>query len=1134
MSYKGFEITSVPSVDELEQRNRELATMVAMMRDIPRTLDLTEVLKRVTELAARVCGAHRCTIVLRKENGEEAWDPVMSMFGDGREDPDMWRRFKDRGYPLQLSQVSEAEKVIRDRSPLFIPDALNSSLPDHLIEPFGIRSALLVPLIGREEVIGLMVLDQVEEGGVFTERQVGLATSLAAQAALAIEDARLCEEAQRRADELSSLEAIARELSSTLDSERIVEQVLEKAMEATRAKAGGIGIVAPDRERILLVSARGYSSQLIEQHIKTDWSLERGIVGRVARTGEAALVRDVTGDTDYVSLTEEPMGCELAVPIRVDEDMAGVLCLESAEVEGFDQRDLRFVEHLGEYAGIAVRNARLYERERRQVRQASLLNVVARQANTILTPERLLPAVARVIQVHSDYDSAIFMLIDPENDDLTIAGKSGVGADTIPKDFRQSLSEGIIGWVARHGEPLLVNDVSEDERYYAPFPDRFQAGSELAVPLKIEGETVGVLDLQRREMAGFDDLSIATAQTLAEQIAIALQNARLYDEAQRRVEELTALRNIDVALTSTLSLDEVLERIHGQISRVIPTVTFYVGIYDEKRQELHIPVVVDQGRRLDPFTLKIDEGRGFGGWAVRHGKPLWIDDWEEERDTLPVEGIPRGTPTRSLMVLPLVSRGKSVGVISAQSYEPHAFDEHHRRLFSAAANQVAIAVENAKLFEQTKRRLTETRLLQQIMQAAASHLNFDKVLERTIKALHRMLGVEHLSFAIPDEDETVLHIHPSQIGYSPSVTNVTVPLDGSVSGRAYQTGEPQIVPDVEETPYYFEGSQGMRSEISVPVKVGGRVIAVLNAESPEVNAFDTVDLRLFQAVAAQLGVVLENTRLYQKLQEQKNELSEAFEKLSEVDRLRTELVQNVSHELRTPFSLVQGYIDLMLEGDLGPILEEQREALEIIRSRIGTLKTLFRDLAMLDEVSRRDTSSTPTSMVDAACSALHDFRALAQRAGIRLREELTEKLPLVQADKEQLIQVFAHLLDNAIKFSPGGGTVTIRGWEEEREGIGQSCVSVVDEGIGIEPEHLDHIFERFYQADGGAGRRFGGMGVGLALVREIVETHDGRVDVESTPGEGSTFTVRLPQTRRHVRPGGNGHEGGATSERGYR
>jgi signal transduction histidine kinase len=380
-----------------------------------------------------------------------------------------------------------------------------------------------------------------------------------------------------------------------------------------------------------------------------------------------------------------------------------------------------------------------------------------------------------------------------------------------------------------------------------------------------------------------------------------------------------------------------------------------------------------------------------------------------------------------------------------------------------------------------------------------------------------MLGKEHLSFTIPDEDETRLHVHPSHVGYGLTMTDATVPLKGTTSGRAFQTGEPQVVPDLQAALDSSDDSRGVRSRISVPITVGESVIAVLNAESSEGDGFDEEDLQLFQAVGAQLGVVLENTRLYERLQQQKDELSEAFETLSEVDRLRTELVQNVSHELRTPFSLVQGYIDLMLEGDLGPLVEEQREALGIIRSRISTLKTLFRDLAMLDEVSRRGTSSTPTPMVDAVRSALNDFRPLAERADVRFREEFPERLPPVQADREQLIQVFAHLLDNAIKFSPDGGLVTIRGWEEDREGVGHSCVSITDQGIGIEPEHLDHIFERFFQVDGGAGRRFGGMGVGLSLVREIVEAHGGRVEVESTPGEGSTFTVSLPQARMRLR-----------------
>ncbi len=972
-----------PRTADLEESNKELRTLVEIGREVSATLDMTQVLKRVSQLAADVCGAHRCTIVLIGDDGEMS-RPAMSAFSNGHKDHEMWRLFREASYPVPLTEIPEAQRVIREQSPLFIADAEASSLPKRLIEPFGIKSVLLVPLISKKWVVGLMALDHVEEGRRFTARQIDVATWVAAQATLAIE------------------------------------------------------------------------------------------------------------------------------------------------------------------------NARLYQQARRQARYGALLSLVARQANTILEPERLLPAVAETIHEHFRYDSVIIMLMDAKAGDLIIGGKAGIGADAVPDDYRQPLDQGIIGWVARHGQCLASNDARQEERYFAPFPDRYQAGSELALPLRIESEVIGVLDLQCQERRRFDELDVATASTLAEQIAIALQNARLHEEEQHHVEVLTALRNIDLAINSTLSLDEVLERVYEQLSRLMDITTFYIGLYQDTSTgdiagssgngKLYISLIVDRGRRLDPVALDLEEDGGFAGWVVRNKEPLWIDDWERDQETLPVEGIARGTPTRSLMVLPLLARDELIGVISAQSYEPHAFDEEHRRIFSGISNQVAIAVEKARLFEELKRRLREMRLLQQVMQAGAITLDFDKVLERTIDALHHMLGIEHLSFALPDlESEvfghqeassadgrhhaTALKLHPSQIGYAPEMTKVRIPLDRSVAGRAYLTGEAQIIDDVRETPGYFEGAPEVLSELNVPVRVAGRVIAVLNAESPKTNAFDEDDLRLFQAVAAQLGIVLENARLYQRLQEQRDKLSQAYDELKEIDRLRTELVQNVSHELRTPFTLVQGYIELLMAGDLGSLSAKQQEALMIIRKRIDALQRRTRDLTTLDSLSREKPMSRPVCLLEAVEHAALELKARACSAGVRLYKALPDALPPVMANREHLTQAFTHLIENAIKFSPDGGTITLQAWEDD----GSSCVAVKDEGIGIKQEHLDRIFERFYQVDGSIKRRFEGMGIGLALVWEIVEVYGGHVTVRSSPQAGSTFIVSLPQATS-PKADGSFREGGGRGE----
>jgi GAF domain-containing protein/DNA-binding NarL/FixJ family response regulator len=935
------------------------------------------------------------------------------------------------------------------------------------------------------------------------------------------EIARYSADLERSNQELEILTRIGREVSATLDLTQVLRRVTQLAAEVCGAHRCTILLIGDDGQMTTPVMS-GFSDGHTDAEM---WRLftDKSYPVPLSEVPEAQrVVREQSplfiADAEASSLPEhliKPFGIKsvLLVPLISKKWVVGLMALDHVtEGRDFAARQMAMATWIAAQATLAIENAKLYQQARRQARYSTLLNVVARQANSIFEPERLLPIVASTIHKHFRYDSVVLMLVDETSGELTVGGKAGTAAEIVPDGYRQPLGQGIIGWVAQHGECLTSNDAPREKRYFAPFPDQYRAGSELAVPLRIEGEVVGVLDLQCRERGRFDELDIATASTLAEQVAIALQNARLHQEEQHHVEALTALRNIDLAISSTLSLDEVLERIYEQVSGLINVTTFYIGLYDRRRDELHVPLIVDHGRRLDPITLDLQEDGGFAGWVVRNQEPLWIDNWAQEQETLPVEGIARGTPTQSLMVLPLLARDEPIGIISAQSYQPHAFDEYHRNLFSGISNQVAIAVENARLFEQTRRRLAETRLLQQVMQAGAISLDFDEVLERTVDALHHMLGIEHLSFALPvgggpGERPLALKLHPSQIGYAPEMTEVRIPLDRSVAGRAYLTGEAQVIDDVRETPVYFEGAPEVLSELNVPVKVAGRVIAVLNAESPETNVFDEDDLRLFQAVAAQLGIVLENARLYQRLQEQRDELGQAYHELKEVDRLRTELVQNVSHELRTPFTLVQGYIELLTAGDLGPLSEKQRQALTIIRKRVDALQRRTRDLTTLDSLSREKPKSQPVCLLGAAERAISDLSARARGAGVRLTNKLPNALPPVMANTEHLVQAISHLIDNAIKFSPDGGTVRLRGWEEN----GYSCVAIEDEGIGIKREHLDHIFERFYQVDGSINRRFGGMGIGLALVWEIAEVYGGDVTVRTSPQAGSAFVISLPQ-----------------------
>jgi len=1088
--------------EEAQQRARQLEALTKVGRAIGSTLDLGEVLELILAQLEQVVPYDAVSLWLRE--GEMMRIQAVQGFEASE---------AHLGLTVTIPDDPLSQEMVSTRRPLILADAQQDERFRGLAGTEWVRSWLGVPLLSKGEVVGLLTIDK-REPGLYTAEMAELALAFGQQAAIAIENARLFKETKRRAEEMAALYRTSLEIGVTADLPDLLWTICDRAARLLDVDKGGLYLYDEAREELELV----VSYKLERDFTGTRIKLGEGVAGRVVQTGQPLIVNDYSCWDGRARVYEgEPFAAVIGVPLRWQERVIGAIILsEETERRTFTPDDERLLGLFAQQAAIAIENARLFEETRqyvsrleRKTRDMGLVHQVSRMVSSSLDLTRILETTVEQMAAVFEADHSGILLFDPAHTyGQVVAEYPSTGATMERFPVQGYLAaERIIA----DREPLVIEDTWQDPLMAAvrEAMHRLDIRSMLIVPLTVRGEVIGSIGLdavgrQRR----FTAEEVALAQTIANQVSIAIENARLYEKTRRHMEELTALHSIDMAIASTLDLDEMLQRVYEQVSAVMDIAAFHIALYDEEKDELHLSLMVDQGERVPPRTFKVKGESGLSGWVVRTREPLWIGDMEKERDTLPVKAIALGAPTRSLMVLPLVVRDKIVGVMSAQSYEPYAFDEGHRRLFSDIASQVAIAVENARLFEETRRRLTETRLLQEVMQAAASTLDFDEVLVRTIQTLHRTLNIDYLGFAIPDESGTVLVAHPSMIGFeAPQGEPMRLPLDGSILGLVYQTGEPLLVLDVERSPYYFKAAPGIRSELAVPVRVGDEVIAVLNAESPHLGAFSEEDLRLFSAVAAQLGVVLKNARLYQALQERTNELSQAYEELKELDRLRTQLVQNVGHELRTPLSLIQGYVELLLQGDLGPILDSQRAALQIIREHTATLTRLIYNLTMLQAVPRETLALAPVSVVEVVQHALAEFRRSAGRAGIVFREELPAGLPPVLGDRERLGLVFSHLIDNAIKFSPNGGTVTIRAWADES----QVYVSITDEGIGIAPEHLGRVFERFYQVDGSTTRRFGGMGIGLALALEVVEAHGGTVEVKSEPGKGSTFTVVLPQ-----------------------
>lgn len=335
----------------------------------------------------------------------------------------------------------------------------------------------------------------------------------------------------------------------------------------------------------------------------------------------------------------------------------------------------------------------------------------------------------------------------------------------------------------------------------------------------------------------------------------------------------------------------------------------------------------------------------------------------------------------------------------------------------------------------------------------------------------------------------------------------------AMSGKVFQTGQAQLYPTPEATAaamanitpengeVFRAATAGLRqplSAICVPLTAGqikAGVLALLNLRQPA--SFTHEDMAFLQRVADLITIAIENARLRSELQ--------SAQALSEANRLKAELISTLAHEMRTPLTSIKGYSTALLMEESAFSPETQREFLQIIDEECDVLQDLIRDLleSSIIDAGLLRLEPQPVRLPRLAKSVTDDIARRAQESRFLL--DFPENFPILDADPDRIGQVLHNLLDNAVKYSPRGGLVFVRGEVREDEVI----VSVADQGVGIAPEHLNRLFEKFFRVRSGLGRHVVGSGLGLPIARTIVESHGGRIWAESQLGQGSTFYFTL-------------------------
>ncbi|MCI0519261.1 MAG: GAF domain-containing protein, partial [Chloroflexi bacterium] len=743
------------------------------------------------------------------------------------------------------------------------------------------------------------------------------------------------------------------------------------------------------------------------------------------------------------------------------------------------------------------RNKQALERRAAQIQAAA---EIAREASALREMGALLERTVALIPDRFGFDYAGVFLLDEKGEFAWLrAGSGDAGRQMLAAGHRLRVGEeGIVGFVAGRGEARVALDVGKDAVH---FKNPWLPGtrSEMALPLKVHQRVIGVLDVQSDTAAAFDEGDIAILQTMADQLAIAYETARLFSATRRQLDELTLLQAVAAAGAQASSEYALIETATRLIGQTLKPDNYGLLLLDEKSGFLHAhPAYFERrGVTMAPIPL----GWGVAGMVAAQGSPL---------RTGRVEGM--HPEIHSALCVPLKAGDRLLGVINIEHTRPDVFSAEDERLLSALAEQLATAMVKIRLLEETQRQVNELALLLQSSAAVSASLDVQEVLGASARHIVSALGAEACTISLwrreKDTLQSVLEYStgaerpaaaPPSLHDLPEFRRVLVervPL-------AARVGDPFVSLALK----MWLGAQGKKSILLTPLVARGQVIGAVELYSVESERdYAPSEVDLCQTMANHMAASLENARLYHEAQQRAAELADALEQLKELDRMKDHFIQNVSHELRTPLSIVRGYAELFERGELGDLEPPQQEPAAIIARRVRMLSRLVDDLTAILEVEARKTRREMLDLAQLTAAQVADFKNNLSQTGLTVVEEIDDNLPPIFGDPDLLVRVVDNLLSNAMKFTPQGGVITVRLRQQESHLV----LEVADTGVGIPVDKLNRIFERFYQVDGSATRRFGGAGLGLALVKEVVESHGGSVSVQSQPGKGAAFFVRLP------------------------
>ncbi|HET7703805.1 MAG TPA: GAF domain-containing protein [Candidatus Limnocylindrales bacterium] len=878
----GAALTRVRAIEETRQRNAELALVNEIGQALAEQLEFGAIIELVGERVRSLFEARSIFIALH--------DPETNLIS-WPYDIDEGERF-DRGtMPLGPGLTS---RVITTQRPIRIGSAEEQTAAGAIqIGGSDTQSWLGVPIMGASRVVGVVGLESLRPQA-FSEADERLLATLATSMGVALENARLFDETKRllaeteqRATELAVINEIGAALAQQLEFQAIVDLVGERVGQIFRTRSVQISFYDEATGRIWFP----YATEEGERYPMTEFQLGGGLTSEVIRTRAPLNIRTdeellAHGAITFGLTTQSWLG----VPILAGDRVLGVIAIESLTADAFDDAAVRLLGTLATSMGVALENARLFDETKRlltetneRAAELALITEVQRGLAEKLDIQAMYELVGDRIQAIFDAQVVDIGMFDIDAGLIRYpyAIERGVrfpdepqpitGMSQAIRETRQSLlvNRDVAGWYAERGFGLSVIQGEPPKAV-------------LVAPLIVGDDVRGRISLQNLDQEdAFSDSDVRLLTTLASSLAVALENARLFDETRRlltetneRAAELALINDVQRGLAERLDMQAMYDLVGERIQAIYDAQVVSIGVVERGRDIVHFPFTIERGVRFPDRPVPLG---GLLKRVIDSGQPLLLREEDLRREHAIGEvQVLQGEMARSLLAAPLVLGSTVGGVISVQNLDVgDAFSESDSELLMTLAASLSVALENVRLIDETRQRLAELATVNEVSQALASQLDLDTLIGLVGDQMRATFEADIVYVALHDADGDMIEF-PYFNEFGRQSGQEAIPFGKGITSRILTSGEPLMLN--READWTAIGTRGVgtrsKSYLGVPILVGDRAIGAISVQSTQREGrFSESDTRLLSTIAANVGVAIQNAQLYREAHRRGDEMA---------------------------------------------------------------------------------------------------------------------------------------------------------------------------------------------------------------------------------------------------------------------